>query len=97
MQDNSVCKCKSAVLRTPKKWPEVLVVSLHQLLNSGRQDLLCAGNRAIHDPARTAKHNTCTDSAPRYPTMQCREKLNSIWNATSPTEPRWVLIMWTCT
>lgn len=56
MQDHSLCKCKSFDRRTAKEWPKVLVVSLHQFLNGGRQDLLCAGDSAIHDPVKTAEH-----------------------------------------
>lgn len=58
MQDNSLCKCKSFDHRTAKVWPKVLVVSLHQFLNGGRQDILCAGDRAIHAPVKTAEHKT---------------------------------------
>lgn len=58
MQDNSLCKCKSFVHRTAKEWPKVFVVSLHQFLNGGRQNLLRAGDGSIHDPVKAAEHKT---------------------------------------
>lgn len=60
MQYNSLCKCKSFLRRTVKEWPKVFVVSLHQFLNGGRQNLLRAGDRAINDPEKAAEHKTHT-------------------------------------
>ncbi len=77
MQDNSLCKCKSFDHRTAKEWPKVLVVSLHQFLNGGRQDLLCAGDRTIQAPVKTAEH--------KYTHIT-----HSVFHNVTSTEPRHV-------
>lgn len=75
MQDNSLCKCKSFVHRTAKEWPKVFVVSLHQFLNGGRQNLLRAGDGAIHDPIKAAEHKTHTlSTALPHKSMQKNRK-----------------------
>lgn len=73
MQDNSLCKCKSFDRHTAKEWPKVLVVSLHQFLNGGWQDLLCAGDRAIHVPVKTAEHTNTHTLSTQYSTSQYRK------------------------
>lgn len=73
MQDNSLCKCKSFVHRTAKEWPKVFVVSLHQFLNGGRQNLIRVGDGAIHDPVKAVEDKTHTHYALRYLKSQCRK------------------------
>lgn len=90
MQDNSLCKCKSFYRRTAEEWPKVLVVSLHQFLNGGRQDLLSAGVRAFHAPVKTAEHKTHTKT---LSTAQSQKTMHKSYITSA--EARHVLIMWT--
>jgi len=92
MQYNSLCKCKfkSFVRRTVKEWPKVFVVSLHQFLNGGRQNLLRAGDRAIHDPVKAAEHKTHIRHC-FTPQVNAEKQKSNV----ASTEPRHVVIMWT--